>query len=66
MDKNNQQKELATMLIEAMEQGSAPWQRPWSSSQLSLRNGVTGHLYSEINVLLLAFMPFRDPRYCTL
>jgi antirestriction protein ArdC len=65
MSKNNQQEEVATMLIEAMEQNAAPWMRPWKISPLRPHNGISGHEYRGLNLVLLAFCPFDDPRYCT-
>lgn len=56
---------IADMFIKAMEEGTAPWQRPWESSPFSLINGVTGHEYSGVNVILLSMNPYNDPRYCT-
>jgi len=49
--------EVAQRLIEAMEQGGAPWQRPWSAqSSLSMRpiNPTTQNGYRGINRVLLA------------
>lgn len=49
--------EVAQRLIEAMEQGGAPWQRPWSvQSSLSMRpiNPTTQNGYRGINRVLLA------------
>ena len=56
---------IADMFIKAMEERTAPWQRPWESSPFSLINGVTGHEYSGMNVILLSMNPYNDPRYCT-
>lgn len=57
--------EIAQMFIKAMEEGTAPWQRPWSSSALSPKNGITGHEYRGMNAILLLIAPHDDPRYCT-
>ena len=61
----NHQEDVAQMFIRAMEEGTAPWQRSWSSSPFSLMNGVTGHEYSGMNVVLLSMNPYNDHRYCT-
>jgi antirestriction protein ArdC len=53
MSNNRQQEEAAKMLIEAMKAGTAPWLRPWSSSNFPLCNGVTGHEYRGINLIRL-------------
>ena len=57
--------EIAEKFIRAMEQETAPWQRPWESSPFSLINGVTGHEYRGMNVLILSICMYNDPRYCT-
>lgn len=57
--------EIAEKFIQAMEGGTAPWQKAWSGSQYTLRNGVTGHEYSGLNVLRLCLNTYEDPRYCT-
>jgi antirestriction protein ArdC len=65
MSIKNQTEEIAAMLIEAMEKETAPWMNPWKPSPHCLRNGVTGHEYRGINLLILSFGLFEDPRYCT-
>jgi len=57
--------EIAEKFIQAMEEGAAPWQKAWSGSQYTLRNGVTGHEYRGLNVLRLCLNTYEDPRYCT-
>ena len=57
--------DIAQMFTKAMEEGTAPWQRPWKSSPFSLFNGITGREYSGINVILLSMNHYNDPRYCT-
>lgn len=37
--------EVARQLIEAMEKGETPWQKPWSSQAMQPRNAVTGNGY---------------------
>jgi antirestriction protein ArdC len=65
MSQKNQLEDVAKMLIEAMEQSAAPWMKPWAASPFCLHNGVTGHVYSGVNILMLALHLFSDPRYCT-
>jgi len=57
--------EIAEKFIQAMEEGTAPWQKAWSGSQYTLKNGVTGHEYRGLNVLRLCLNTYEDPRYCT-
>ena len=41
-------------IIAALEQGAAPWVRPWTATGSGLpRNGSTGRNYNGVNVLLL-------------
>lgn len=60
MKKQTQQKDLyqqiTDQIVEALEQGTMPWQRPWDNGfpQLVIPcNGESGREYSGINVLLL-------------
>ena len=46
--------EVARKLIEAMEKGETPWQKPWNSQALQPRNPVTGNGYRGINRILLS------------
>ena len=46
--------EVARQLIEAMEQGNTPWQRPWKTQSLMPINGVTSNGYRGVNRILLA------------
>ncbi|UTV80115.1 zincin-like metallopeptidase domain-containing protein [Acidithiobacillus sp. YTS05] len=60
--------EVANRLIERMEQGTAPWQRPWVAGAVRLPiNAVTGKPYSGVNrqQLLLESPDPSDPRWCT-
>ncbi|MEO5670115.1 MAG: zincin-like metallopeptidase domain-containing protein [Ramlibacter sp.] len=59
--------EVTQKLIEAMEAGNTPWQRPWSAQSLQPRNGVTHNLYRGINRLLLSLagQEFADSRWVT-
>lgn len=63
--KTDYKTEIADKFIKAMEEGTAPWQRPWESSPFSLKNGVTGRKYTGSNILLLSLYGFSDPRFCT-
>ncbi|MDY0747945.1 zincin-like metallopeptidase domain-containing protein [Paucibacter sp. R3-3] len=46
--------EVAKQLIEAMESGNTPWQRPWKSQSLMPINGATQSGYRGVNRILLA------------
>lgn len=48
--------QITDQIVEALEQGMMPWQRPWDNGFPSMVipcNGESGRLYSGINVLLL-------------
>ena len=75
-EKRDYRQEITYEIIRLIEAGTAPWQRPWDSSQaarLTERpyNAVTKRVYSGCNVLLLmlkskAFTDAAtDPRWCT-
>ena len=63
--------EITAKIITALETGTAPWQQPWNGAE-GPQNGITHHLYSGINtvILSLAMMTMdgdkkRDPRWIT-
>lgn len=48
--------QITNQIVDALEQGTMPWQRPWNNDFPSMVipcNGESGRLYSGINVLLL-------------
>ena len=65
--------ELTDRVIEALEAGTAPWQRPWDPNKAGgpsmPRNAVTGARYRGINVVTLGMSPAAfitgDPRWAT-
>ncbi len=63
--------EVTDRIVHALENGVAPWVRPWRTLGASgdLRNAVTSRAYSGINTLLLAIEcqehGFTDPRFLT-
>lgn len=61
-------KQVADRLIEQLEQGTAPWQRPWkagvSSGMLPI-NATSGKRYKGINAIQLLSRGFNDPRWLT-
>ena len=61
--------ELVKNLCEAMEQGTAPWQRAWVDGDAPL-NAVSGRSYHGVNTINLAFRSQKlghpeDPRWMT-
>jgi len=59
-------REVTDRIIHDLEQGTAPWQRPWTQAVSPFpRNAATGTAYRGINVLLLLSAGFSDPRWCT-
>ena len=59
--------DVTQKLIEAIEAGNTPWQRPWSAQSLRPENGVTHNAYRGINRLLLSLagQEFADSRWVT-
>ena len=56
---------ITNKVIELLEAGTVPWQRPWNQYGLA-RNYATGHVYTGINAFLLNFFPSFDvPFYLT-
>ncbi|TXF89259.1 DUF1738 domain-containing protein [Neolewinella aurantiaca] len=56
---------ITDKVIELLEAGTVPWQRPWNQYGLA-RNYATGHVYTGINAFLLNFFPSFDvPFYLT-
>ena len=57
---------FAEKIIEMLEKGVAPWQKPWTPSQhLVPHNPVTGTIYQGVNRLSLAMEGYEDPRWMT-
>jgi antirestriction protein ArdC/phage/plasmid primase-like uncharacterized protein len=59
---------VAGRLIEMLEAGVAPWQKPWDSEPAASRlptNPVTGNRYKGVNALYLMAQGHEDPRWLT-
>jgi antirestriction protein ArdC len=56
---------LTARILEALEQGTAPWRKPWHSTSGVPTNGLTRRQYRGINVLLLSLTRYRDHRWLT-
>lgn len=57
---------VAERLIEQLEQGTAPWQKPWQPGELRLPyNPTTGKEYRGMNTLWLHMQGHGDPRWMT-
>ncbi|WP_437559390.1 DUF3560 domain-containing protein [Acidithiobacillus sulfuriphilus] len=66
--KKDLRQELAEILVDRIEQGTAPWLKPWEAGEvLTPINAVTGKPYRGVNQEnLLMFSPdLSDPRWCT-
>lgn len=57
--------DVARTLIDAMERGETPWQKPWSAQALRPMNPTSGNAYRGVNRLLLALSGRSDPRWMT-
>lgn len=59
--------EFANKVIKMLEEGTAPWQKPWTPAQnLAPRNPLSGTVYKGVNRLHLAMADYEDPRWMTL
>jgi hypothetical protein len=59
-------KRLADKLIAQLQEGTAPWQKPWVEGQaFGPYNPTTGNRYRGINVLALLGTDYTDPRWMT-
>lgn len=72
--KRDFRQDLTDRIIELVEQGTAPWQKPWSpdaaSSFLAMpHNAATGRAYRGVNAVWLMMkgqaLGSADPRWCT-
>lgn len=61
--------ELTDKVIEALEAGTAPWQKPWNEADgaalLDPMNPTTGARYRGMNAMNLMMAGYADPRWCT-
>jgi antirestriction protein ArdC len=75
-EKRDYRQDITDEIIRLIENGTAPWQKPWDSNQAARMvarpyNAVTRRVYSGCNALLLMFRSKNfssdapDPRWCT-
>ena len=58
--------EVAARIVEQLEQGTAPWQKPWQPGELRLPyNHTTGKEYKGMNSMWLSMQGYVDPRWMT-
>ncbi|WP_286883072.1 ArdC family protein [Sphingobacterium sp. UBA5980] len=60
--------QVAAALIEKLEKGTAPWQKPWNSASTDFNlpyNAITGNRYKGINIFSLLNSGREDPRWLT-
>ena len=60
--------EFASKIIERLQEGTAPWQIPWTPGKASLvpHNPASGTVYRGMNRVHLALSGYDDPRWMTL
>ncbi|KXU36507.1 hypothetical protein AXE65_04870, partial [Ventosimonas gracilis] len=58
-------RQVAEKLIKQLEQGTAPWQRPWRDAETMPFNAATGKAYKGVNTLQLMSEGYSDPRWMT-
>lgn len=61
--------QVAEKLIQQLKDGTAPWQKPWSSENIPAfelpYNALTGNRYKGINIFSLLMAGYDDPRWVT-
>lgn len=58
--------ELTEKIIAQLEQGAAPWQKPWEGrAPVMPFNAATGHPYHGMNTVWLGMQGYADPRWAT-
>ena len=63
----DQLNDFSKRVLEAIEKGDAPWQKPWKEGQLLElpKNLTTDQNYKGVNLINLAMSGFNDPRWMT-
>lgn len=64
MSKVNVYQIITDRLIALLEQGTAPWRKPWANMGLP-RNAVSGKRYQGVNVYMLMGAPYESPYWLT-
>lgn len=65
-DGKDYRQRLTDQIVESIEKGTAPWQKPWTGEPTRLPfNPVSNAEYRGWNSLWLAFQGRSDPRWCT-
>ncbi|TIH11618.1 DUF1738 domain-containing protein, partial [Marinifilum sp. JC120] len=65
-DKTQYYQRFADKIIEKLEEGTAPWQRPWKPGESQPAfNPVTGNVYRGFNQVMLGSDGLNDPRFMT-
>ena len=58
--------DLVDQIVKLIEEGQAPWQKPWKAGELKLPfNVVSGKRYRGGNSMNLLRLGYQDPRWCT-
>ena len=68
MEQKTHHELIAETLIQAIKDGTAPWQRPWRTGEAMASapmNPVTGQPYRGTNSLYLRMAGYEDPRWLT-
>lgn len=58
---------FAETIIEELQNGTAPWQKPWKAGECHRPlNPITGTVYKGVNTVMLARHGYADPRWMTM
>jgi antirestriction protein ArdC len=65
MTKNDVYQAVTDRILEALEQGTVPWRKPWTGTDEMPWSLSSGKAYRGVNVLLLGLAGYGDPRWGT-
>lgn len=57
--------QIANKIFESIENGTAPWLKPWSNNGIQPHNPITGTIYKGVNALNLMINGLDENRYLT-
>lgn len=56
---------ITTIIMKKLEEGTIPWQQPWTTRASMPRNLVSQKVYQGINVFVLASQQYSSPWWLT-
>ena len=56
---------ITDRIVKLLEQGTAPWHKPWSARGVLPKNAISKQDYHGINVIMLACTGYKSPYWLT-